>query len=144
MPSTTDLSLGHVGDVLWLTTKATLLALLVTVTVLLALGALGSVTAWLATVGAVLVLGGTVWTLFGNGEWGPGGEARQHATFVVALVGLNVGFWSLRDWVLGSPTPSPTAAFLRLFAGLCLLALAGWLAYFGGLARLRGLVASDG
>jgi hypothetical protein len=66
MPSTTDESLGRVGNVLWLTTKVTLLALLVTV--LLALGALGSVTAWLATLGAVLVLGGTVWALFGNGE----------------------------------------------------------------------------
>jgi hypothetical protein len=142
MPSTTDESLGRVGNVLWLTTKVTLLALLVTV--LLALGALGSVTAWLATLGAVLVLGGTVWALFGNGEWGPGGEARQHATFVLALVGLNVASWSLWDWVLGPPAPSPTAAFLRLLAGLCLLALAGWLAYFGGLARLRGLVVPDG
>jgi hypothetical protein len=66
MPSTTDESLGRVGNVLWLTTKVTLLALLVTV--ILALGALGSVTAWLATLGAVLVLGGTVWALFGNGE----------------------------------------------------------------------------
>ena len=48
MPSTTDDRLGRVGDVLWLTAKAAAIALLVTVSLLFALGALGSVTAWLA------------------------------------------------------------------------------------------------
>jgi hypothetical protein len=144
MPSSTDETLGRAGDLLWLTARAAALALLVTVTVLLALGALRSLGAWLVTLTGVLVLGGVVGALFGNGEWGPGGEARQHATFVVSLVVLNAGFWSLREWTFGSPTPSATAAFLRLFAGLCLLATAGWLAYFGGLARLWTLVALDG
>ncbi|MFC7229159.1 hypothetical protein N0B31_17295 [Salinirubellus salinus] len=144
MPSSTDETLGRAGDLLWLAARAAALALLVTAAVLLALGALRNLGTWVVTLTGVLVLGGVVGALFGNGQWGPGGEARQHATFVVSLVLLNVGFWSLRDWTLGSPTPSPTAAFLRLFAGLCLLATAGWLAYFGGLARLRALVALDG
>lgn len=144
MPSTTDETLGRAGAVLWLTTKAAALAFLVTAVIVVALGALSSITAWLATFAGVLVLGGVAHALFGSGEWGPGGEAREHATFVVALVGLNVGFWSLRDSLLGSPTPSVTASFLRLFAGLLLLATAGWLAYFGGLARLRSLVTSAG
>jgi hypothetical protein len=144
MPSSTDETLGRAGDLLWLTARAAALALLVTVTVLLALGALRNLGAWVVTLTGVLVLGGVVGALFGNGEWGPGGEARQHATFVVSLVALNAGFWSLRDWALGSPEPSATAAFLRLFAGFCLLAAAGWLAYFGGFARLRALVTSAG
>ena len=142
MPSTTDDRLGRLGDVLWLTVKAAVLAFLVTVSLLFALGALGSVTAWLATLGGVGVLLGVGYGLFGDWEWTPGGEARQHATFIVLLVALNVVFWSLRGWVFGRPASSTTGAFLRLFAGLLLLATAGWLAYFGGLAHLRSLVTS--
>ena len=144
MPSTTDDRLGRLGDVLWLTAKAAVLAFLVTVTVLLALGALGSVTAWLATLGGVVFLLGVGYALFGNWEWTPGGEARQHATFLVALVALNVVFWSLPGWAFGRPASSPTGAFLRLFAAFLLLATAGWLAYLGGLAHLRSLVTSVG
>lgn len=142
MPSTIDDRLGRVGDVLWLTAKAAVLAFLVTVSLLFALGALGSVTAWLATLGGVGILFGVGYALFGNWEWAPGGEARQHATFLVLVVALNVVFWSSVDALVGTPPSSPVPSFLRLFAGLCLLALAGWLAYFGGLAHLRSLVTS--
>lgn len=140
MPSTIDDRLGHVGGVLWLAAKATALALLATVLLLFALSALGSVTAWLATLGGVAVLLAVGYALFGDWEWAPDGEARQHATFLVLLVGLNVALRALVDSLVGTPPASPVTAFLRLFVGLCLLALAGWLAYFDGLSRLRSLV----
>jgi hypothetical protein len=87
----------------------------------------------------VLALLGVGYALFGDWAWGPGGEARQHATFLVALVALNAALWSTVEWLFGPPEPSLLGSFLRLFAGFLVLALAGWLAYFGGLSRLTSL-----
>lgn len=136
-----DDALGRVGSVLWLAVIASLAAAATTVVVLLALGLLGGLGRgrWPLTVAIVILLAGVLVALFGNGEWGPGGEARQHATFIVTLVGLNALFWTAWAELPEGITPTPAEPFFGLLAGICLLAIAGWLAYLGGLRRLGSL-----
>jgi hypothetical protein len=117
MPSTTDETLGRVGE-----------TLLVTVSVLATLGALGNLAAWLGTLAGVFVLHGVGYAPFGDWDWGPGGEARQHAVFFALLLGLNAALWSLPD-VFSPREPTAGTSFLTVLGGVGVLALAGRLAY---------------
>ena len=143
MPSPTDSNagsdggleerLGRLGDVLWLTSVGIALSLVAVVAFLASAGLFGRVSPSLGAVVLVLGLLGVVYTLFGDRDWSRGGEARQHAVFLVLLVGLQaVGVAALRT-VLG-PDAGHGVAFMTL--GFAALAVAGWLAYLGGFERL--------
>jgi hypothetical protein len=129
-------SLGRVGAVLRLTGVALALAAVTVAVLLLAAGGLSRVAPGLG--GLVLVVGlvGASHLLFGSWDWSAGGETRQHATFLALFVGLQAGgHATLRS--LGGAVPANGAPFLVL--GVVGLALAGWLAYLGGLGRLTSL-----
>jgi hypothetical protein len=128
--------LGRLGDVLWLTSVGIALSLVAVVAFLASAGLLGRVSPYLG--GAALVLGllGVLYLLFGNWDWSPGGEARQHATFLVLFVGLQaIGVAALRT-SLGSDAASGIPFLVAGFVGL---AVAGWLAYLDGFERLTSL-----
>lgn len=131
-----EASLGRFGDLLWLTSVGVVVAALAVVAFLAAAGVFGRLS---PTPGiAILLLGllGALYLLFGNGDWSSGGEARQHATFLVLLVGLQALLHTGLRTLSGTDGPSGPAAFAAGFAGI---AAAGWLAYLGGLDRLVSL-----
>jgi hypothetical protein len=128
--------LGRLGDVLWLTSVGIALSLVAVVAFLASAGLLGRVSPYLG--GAALVLGllGVLYLLFGNWDWSPGGEARQHAAFLVLFVGLQaIGVTALRSFL----RPDAASGIPFLAAAFVGLAVAGWLAYLGGFERLISL-----
>jgi hypothetical protein len=129
-------ALGRLGDLLWLTSVGVVVAALAVVAFLAAAGAVGRLSPALGI--AVLLLGllGALYVLFGNGDWSTGGEARQHATFLVLLVGVQALVHTGLRTLAGGDGPSGLAAFGVGVAGI---ALAGWLAYLGGVDRLTSL-----
>jgi hypothetical protein len=125
---------------LWLTAVGGFLALATLVLAAVLSAVLGGfVPGWVLTWLAVLAMVGLLYALFGIWDWGPGGEARRHAVFVVTFVGLTaLSFRGLR-LALGAPTAGDGPLFLPVLVAT--LAVAGWLAYLGGLGRLAALVA---
>jgi len=129
-------SLGRAGAVLRLTGVALVLAAVAVAVLLLAAGTLSRVAPELGGVVLLVGLVGASHLLLGSWDWSAGGETRQHATFVVLFVGLQAGgHATLRS--LGGTAPASGVPFLVL--GVVGLALAGWLAYLGGLGRLTSL-----
>lgn len=121
--------LGRLGDLLWLTSVAVLLSGVAIVAFLASAGLVGRVSPYLGAVVLVLGLIGVVYLLFGNWDWSPGGEARQHAAFLALFVGFQaVGVAALRALV-GPDAAHGVPVLILGFAGL---AVAGWLAYLGG------------
>ena len=128
--------LGRLGDLLWLTSVGVVVAALAVVTFLAAAGAFGRLSPTIGIAVLLLCLLGALYVLFGSGDWSAGGEARQHATFLVLLVGLQALFHTGLRTLSGTDGPSGAAAFAAGFAGI---AVAGWLAYLGGLGRVGSL-----
>lgn len=133
-----SVAFAEIGELAGLTVVGWLLALLASVGVLLAVSVLlPDAPAAILVVAFLLPLLG-LYLLFGSWDWGPGGEARQHAVFLCcqlslfALVGV-VGY-ALLD------TASP-GRWVVLLAGLFVTPVAGWLAYFDGLGRVRRALA---
>ena len=131
-----EAALGRLGDLLWLTSVGVAVAAIAVVGFLVAAGAFGRLSPALGV--AVLLLGlvGSLYVLFGSGDWSSGGEARQHATFLALLVGLQVLLHTGLRTLSGGDGPPGPAAFA---AGVAGIALAGWLAYLGGLGRVGSL-----
>ncbi|WP_255197947.1 hypothetical protein [Halorarius litoreus] len=133
-----SIALSEIGELAGLTVVGWLVALVVGVGSLLAVSVLlpDSSTAVLVVAFLLPLLG--LYLLFGTWDWSPGGEARQHATFLVcqfsllALVG-GVGY--------GLLSPDGVGRWLVLLAGLFATPVAGWLAYFDGIGRVQRALA---
>ena len=133
-----SIALSEIGELAGLTVVGWLIALAVGVGSLLAVSALLPDSSTTILVAAFLLPLLGLYLLFGSWEWGPGGEARQHAVFLacqlslLALVG-GVGY--------GLLSPASVGRWVVLVGGLFATPLAGWLAYFDGIGRVRRAVA---
>lgn len=132
------LALSEIGELAGLTVLGWLVALVVSVGSLLAVSLLlPAAPAAVLVVAFLLPLAG-LYLLFGSWDWGPGGEARQHAVFLACQLSLFAVVGAVGYAVL---SPDATGRWVVLFGGLFATPVAGWLAYFDGLGRLRRAVA---
>ena len=132
------IALAEIGELAGLTVLGWLLALVLGVGSLLAVSLLLPDTPTTILVVVFLLLLAGLYLLFGSWDWRPGGEARQHAVFLACQLSLFalVGFvgYTVRS-------PDSTGRWVVLLGGLFVTPVAGWLAYFDGLGRLRRALA---
>ncbi|WP_255152405.1 hypothetical protein [Halorarius halobius] len=134
-----SIALSEVGELAGLTVVGWLLALVAGGTAVAAATVLFPDTAAPLLVAAVLAPLVGLYLLFGAWDWRPGGETRQHATFLAGQLGL----WLLVGGVGLVVPASGVGRWLLLLAALFATPLAGWLAYLGGVGRLRRAVGGE-
>lgn len=133
-----SLALSEIGELAGLTVLGWLVALVLGVGSLLAVSLLLPDASTAVLVVAFLLPLAGLYLLFGNWDWGPGGEARQHAVFLACQLSLFALVGAVGYAVL---SPDATGRWVVLLGGLFVTPVAGWLAYFDGLGRLRRAVA---
>lgn len=129
-----SIALSEIGELAGLTVIGWLVALGVGLGSLLAISVLLPDTTNGALVVAFLLPVAGLYLLFRNWDWGPGGEARQHAVFLACQLSLFALVGAVGYGVL---SPDSSGRWVVLFGGLFATPVAGWLAYFDGIGRVR-------